>query len=81
MPQYSFSSALSPWIVDRLSNIRYFCYIAVPNSTHDIPNKTAWVLPLAVMFVGYLQHIKDKADAGVAMGVVTDANVSVLVYL
>jgi hypothetical protein len=34
-----------------------------------------WVLPLAAILIGYMQHKKDKADAAVAIGVVTDAKV------
>lgn len=36
-----------------------------------------WVLPLAFLFVSYLQNIKDKADAALSLGVVKDPKVGV----
>ena len=35
-----------------------------------------YVLPIAFVFVSYLQHVHDKANSGLALGIVKDPQVS-----
>jgi hypothetical protein len=54
----------------------YIPLIALPYVISGYGFGAGWVLPLAAILIGYMQHKKDKADAAVAIGVVTDAKVS-----
>jgi hypothetical protein len=53
----------------------YIPLIALPYVISGYGFGAGWVLPLAAILIGYMQHKKDKADAAVAIGVVTDAKV------
>ncbi|KAG5179390.1 hypothetical protein JKP88DRAFT_264267 [Tribonema minus] len=63
----------------KFSPLWYAPLICVPYVIGAFGLRGAWVLPLAAMLIGYMKRRKDTSDLGMAIGVVSDAQLLKLI--